>query len=247
MLWRDESPTAAAFARLVFDLRHVAAQPPTARHAPAHGTRWLAERSRVAQQLHHAVLQDVFGTQLHLQALGRRPPSDRVEVRAVVGDAVEGLARVGRTVRDAMRAIPTAEPHPGDLALALMSAGTGFGASSGAEFRLRTVGAPRVLRRDVELLAYRVGNEALESAFARPATTQVSVSLHYGDAGCCLSVADDGRDDGDGAGVGAGARALAAAPHQAEAVGAALTVRRDPAVGARVELHVPHGAAFAAG
>lgn len=245
ILWRDGHPDATAFTQLMLDLRPILEGPPQGGQPLQAGRRWIEEKSRVVEHLHHAMLQDIVGSQLSLRALGKRLAPDQLEARAIVEDTSAGLTRVGRVARQAIRTIQGSEPVSCDIALDLVTAAAELGSCSNAAFSLRTTGARRTLDRDIRALARRVGVAALRSAFGRSDARNVSVSLDFGEDTFCLVVADDGLKVPDDARDGAAQCEGPAALRRNEAArGAVLTVRHDPAMGTRVELRVPLQAAF---
>ena len=256
LVWRDGDPRAAAFARLVLELRDVIRPLAAPRRrgpapAPRYGARATprsAERARIARDLHDTVLQDLIGSEMELDALRRRLPPALADERATLERVVAQLARAGRAGRDAVRGLRAARPSPRDLALVLSSVAEELREASPREFRMRTDGTPRELRPRAEEAAYRIGVEALTNAFRHAAAALVSVSLDYSADQFRLVVADDGRGIAPEvlhAGGRAGHFGLAGMRERAAEAGGALGVRSGPGAGSTVELLVPGHAAFA--
>lgn len=194
-----------------------------------------SERHRIAQELHDEVGQSLTVVLLGLKQLQARLPGGATEaseelalVRESARAGLDDVRRVARRLR------------PGvldDLGLhsALASLCSDF-SSAGRAHVTRTfgLGLPD-LSADVELVLYRVTQEALTNVARHAAATEVEVSLtRLGDA-VVLEVRDDGRGSADlqaGAGIlGMRERALL--------VGAELTISSEPGRGTTVRLAVP--------
>lgn len=252
-LWREDTPLASAFARLVFELRDAVgdAAPPgppresTRRSAP--GPRYSG-RARIARELHDLLLQDVVGSELQLEALRRRLPPSAHRESEELERVIERLECVARDGREVMRSLGPVRPGAGELALALSTAAEALRDGSRAGFRMQTNGAARELRAGVEAAAYRVGVEAVANAFRHASPSCVSVTLDYLDDLFRLRVSDDGpgmdpallRADGR-----PGRAGLALMGERAESAGGILAIRSGPGAGTTVEMVVPGHAAFA--
>jgi signal transduction histidine kinase len=256
VLWRDESPLARAFVRMIFELRDVIeasqAPPPAAGREPEAGYGALlaqryAERARVARGLHDTLLQDVTGTELQLEGLRRRlPPGMERENR----ELEQVVARLGRAVRAGREVLQNLGPTGGrgrDLAAQLAEEADRRGRGSGAAFEIQTTGEPRDLRTSVADAALRVGAEAVGNAFRHAAASRVSVSLDYWDDLFRVRVEDDGLGI-DPSILEAGGRnghlGMRLMKERAAAVEGTLTVERGPAAGTVVEMVVPGHLAF---
>jgi signal transduction histidine kinase/ligand-binding sensor domain-containing protein len=153
----------------------------------------LAERTRIAQDLHDTLLQGIAGVSLHLKAAERALP-DHPDV------AAETLIRVQRLTRDALRearerVLDLHEPdgrHP-DLAEALRESGEGLVAASGARFSLTASGERRRLPRPLEVTAILIAREAIANAVRHAEARRIDVAIGFGPEVLRMEVCDDGR------------------------------------------------------
>lgn len=160
-----------------------------------------AERHRIAHELHDQVGQSLTVVLLGLKQLEDRAPADlRAELALVRESARTGLDDVRRVAR---------ELRPGvldDLGLqaALAALGTDVAAYGGPAVR-RTFGPGLPdLGHDVEVVVYRVAQEALTNVARHAAARRVDLSLLRIGGEVVLEVADDGRGIPDGTPDGTG-------------------------------------------
>ena len=192
------------------------------------------ERTRVARDLHDEVNQSLTGLLLRLEATRKKAPpelaEELAEIRGVANQAMQELLALARQLR------PTALDDLGlEAALAgnvreLSRQGV-IDASFGAEGEL---GA---LPEDVQLVVYRVAQEALNNAVRHADADHVQVELRREDGQVELSVRDDGRGftfDETGRGLGIGGMR-----ERALLVGGKFQIESRRGVGTRVRLRVP--------
>jgi two-component system sensor histidine kinase UhpB len=190
------------------------------------------ERARVARDLHDEVNQSLTGLLLRLEAVREAAPPglepEIAETRALASQAMRELLSLARQLR------PTALD---DLGLAAAIAGQVEGLRhSGLEAELRAEDDFSDLDDDVQLVLYRVAQEALTNAARHSEAGRVDVTLRRAADGVELEVADDGRgfafeQSERGLGIG-GMR------ERALLVGGELTIESRPGQGTTVKLHI---------
>ncbi|MCD6015266.1 MAG: sensor histidine kinase [Solirubrobacterales bacterium] len=194
------------------------------------------ERARVARDLHDEVNQSLTGLLLRLEAAREKSPpalaGELAEIRALGNQALQELLALARQLR------PTALDDLG-LKAALASHVTELGRQSGIRTTFEAEGDIASVPRDVQIVAYRVAQEALSNAARHSGAAQVRVRLEHTDGAVELSVADDGRGfTFDQASRGLG---LAGMRERALLVNGDLRVESRPEVGTNVRLRVPIG------
>ncbi|MEU8587373.1 sensor histidine kinase [Streptomyces sp. NPDC048664] len=211
--------------------------------AAQHSAGVLAERERLAREIHDTLAQGLSSIQLLLRAAERAlPDAPGNAVRHVVQArqaAVDSLAEARRFV--AALAPPALEDTTLVGALERLCATTG--ARHGITARLHLTGAPRPLPTAHEVVLLRVAQSALANTVrhAGAATADVTLS-HLGDH-VAVSVADDGHGfdpdllpvpDPEVGGFGLGA--MRARVH---ALGGTLTVASAPGHGTTLTARLP--------
>lgn len=149
----------------------------------------IAERQRIARELHDTLLQGFQGVILRFQAIMERLPSDQ-PARAQIGDTLERADEILISGRDRVSQLRALDA--GNLAEALVAAARAASIHSDVDFKFGVHGAARALRPIVieELVA--IGAEAITNALKHAKADSVSVSLGYGQHDLTLEVRDDG-------------------------------------------------------
>jgi two-component system sensor histidine kinase UhpB len=146
------------------------------------------ERARVARDLHDEVNQALTGVLLRLEAARESAPpeleSELAETRSLANQAMEELLSLARQLR------PTALDDLG-LKAAIASQVGEIGRQVEATFNAE--GDFSDLDDDVQLVVYRVAQEALSNAVRHGEARSISVSLKGTAEGVELRVSDDGR------------------------------------------------------
>jgi two-component system sensor histidine kinase UhpB len=191
------------------------------------------ERARVARDLHDEVNQSLTGLLLRLEAVREAAPPELepelAETRTLANQAMRELLSLARQLR------PTALD---DLGLAAAIAGQVEQLErSGLSAELATEGDFFDLDDDVQLVVYRVAQEALTNVARHSEAQGIAVTLRRSGDAVELAVADDGRgfafeQSERGLGIG-GMR------ERALLIGAELTIESRPAHGTTVRLSVP--------
>jgi two-component system sensor histidine kinase UhpB len=188
------------------------------------------ERSRVARDLHDEVNQSLTGLLLRLEAVREAAPpeleAELAETKALAHQAMRELLSLARQLR------PTALD---DLGLAAAIAGqVEQVCRSGVAAELIEEGDFSDLDSDVQLVVYRVAQEALSNAARHSGAGRISVSLRRADGEVELEVADDGRGfafEESESGLG-----IAGMRERALLLGAELTIESRPDDGTTVRL-----------
>jgi two-component system, NarL family, sensor histidine kinase UhpB len=190
------------------------------------------ERARVARDLHDEVNQSLTGLLLRLEALREAAPpeleGELAGTKALANQAMRELLSLARQLR------PTALD---DLGLAAAIGGqVDRIADTGVEAELSVVGDLSDLDGDVQLVVYRVAQEALSNAVRHSGAGRITVALSRDEAGAELEIADDGsgfafEESERGLGI-AGMR------ERALLIGGELTIESRPGQGTTVRLTV---------
>ena len=197
----------------------------------------LAERQRLAREMHDVLAHSLSGLVLNLE--GAMLLAGQGGADPQVSDAIRrahGLAKTG--LQEARRAIGLLRDDalPGPRRLAGLAAE--FEADTGVACQVTVTGAEAELGADARLTVYRVAQEALTNIRKHARPIRAEILLAYEPSGIRLVVEDFGRcgerpvpDEGTGYG-------LTSMSERAELLGGTLTARPTDG-GFRVELRVP--------
>jgi two-component system sensor histidine kinase UhpB len=193
------------------------------------------ERARVARDLHDEVNQSLTGLLLRLEALREAAPPELepelADTKALANQAMRELLSLSRQLR------PTALD---DLGLAAAIAGQlEQMRGSGIEVELSESGEVTDLGPNVQLVIYRVAQEALSNAAQHSGAKRVEVRLSREGNGAGLEVSDDGRGfafEESQRGLG-----IAGMRERALLIGGELTIESRPGDGTTVRLRIDAG------
>ncbi|HLW01054.1 MAG TPA: hybrid sensor histidine kinase/response regulator transcription factor [Ktedonobacterales bacterium] len=145
----------------------------------------MAERSRLARELHDTVAQSLVALVLRLEHLDESRP-EIAEARLLARRALEDTRRAIWGLRPALL---DSLPFHEALAREVEQVADEGGLSS----RVSVVGTPRPLLPQQEMALFRIAQEALSNTIRHAAARRVRASLSYLDDGARLLIEDDGR------------------------------------------------------
>ncbi|MET8082079.1 sensor histidine kinase [Streptomyces sp. NPDC005303] len=240
-LYQAQQRAAAERQRLVEDLRRT--RDVLAREQRRAGV--LAERERIARDLHDTLAQDLSGSLMLLQAAERdweeRPEMARTRLRAVIDGLDAGLAETRRMIRDLTPSVVAEDGLEGALKLLCLRARE---EGTAPDVRFRSLGARRPdLDEQVAVTLFRIAQGAFANVREHARATSLFVTLNHAADHVELEVCDDGvgfdlaRFDGEcpsDRGFG-----LPAARARLREYGGDLTVDSAPRRGTRIRARVP--------
>lgn len=205
----------------------------------------LAERTRIAQDLHDTLLQGVVSASMQLHVANSHLDPDS-PAKPVVGRVMELMAQVIEEGRDAVRGLRSTAENKDNLELSFSEVGKQLATNGPRDYRVIVEGTQRPLRPIIRDEVYRIGREALVNAFRHSQGTKIEVELEYSAKHLRVLVRDDG------AGIDPhvlqsgrdGHWGLAGMRERAESIGARLRVWSGSRAGTEVELSIPGHIAF---
>jgi signal transduction histidine kinase len=197
----------------------------------------LAERQRLAGEIHDTLAQGLTSIVMLLQATDTEIGSDPAEARRHVGLATQ-TAREGLAEARAMvAALTPAHLDSGPLHEALARLTDRIGAELGIAARFEVCGQARPLSPTAEVVLLRAGQEALANVRKHAHARDVRVVLSYADRAVRLDIRDDGSGfDPERVNGGYGLRGMRSRILQ---VGGTLLVRARPGAGTSLSVEVP--------
>jgi two-component system sensor histidine kinase UhpB len=192
------------------------------------------ERLRIARELHDEVGQKLTAAMLQLDSASGQPG------KAILEEAREGVRESLEEVRFIARRLrPEALDHLG-LPSALAALTNSFRGAGGLTIERRIDNSLPALDSDVELVVYRVAQEALTNVARHAGCDDARLVLRRVADGVELAVIDPGKGfDAHVAAEGAGIRGMR---ERALLVGAELEIGSVPGVGTSVRLRCPYTA-----
>jgi len=203
----------------------------------------VAERSRLARELHDAVTQTLFSASLLAEALPATWERSSVDGRRLLKELRQlsrGALAEMRTLLLELRPAALAEASMEDLLRQLGEAVTG---REGIPVEVEVQGECAALPADVHIALFRITQEALNNVVRHARASQVQVCLRCervpaNDGRACfdrvtLSVCDDGRGF-DPQQVPSDHLGLSIMSERAEAVGAGLRIQSQPGQGTQI-------------
>jgi signal transduction histidine kinase/ligand-binding sensor domain-containing protein len=213
----------------------------------------LAERVRVARELHDTLLQSFQGLLLRFQtayALFDMRPAD---AKDVLGNSIDQTAQAITEGREAVQGLRASTVESNDLAQAITTLGEQLAAeargATSVGMSVEVEGTPWNLHPIVRDEIYRVASEALRNAFRHAQAKQIEVEFRYDERQLRLRVRDDGKGM-DATFLAAEGRAghfgLHGMRERAKLMGGKLTVWTAAQSGTEIELIIPAAYANAA-
>jgi signal transduction histidine kinase len=205
----------------------------------------LAERTRIAQELHDTLLQGVLSASMQLYVAVDKLAADS-PAKPELSHIQQLMEQVIEEGRNAVQGLRSDRDDSLNLEQAFARVQQELGQQEQIEFRVIVDGPPTPLHPVIRDEVYRIGREALVNAFRHSQARRIEVEVDYDvkhlrvlvrDDGCGIdiNVLRSGRDRHWG---------LSGMRERAERIGARLWVRSRIAAGTEVELSIPRHIAF---
>jgi signal transduction histidine kinase len=205
----------------------------------------LAERMRVAQELHDTLLQGLLSASMQLHVAADQLPADS-PVQPALRRVLQLMGQVAEEGRNTVRGLRSSIASAHDLEHSLSRVPQELSLQQEIGFRVIVQGPAVPLQPAVRDDIYSIGREALVNALRHSRASHIEVELEYAanqlrilvrDDGCGIDpqVLQTGRD---------GHWGLSGMRERAERIGARLKVWSRIAGGTEIELRVPSHAAF---
>jgi signal transduction histidine kinase len=202
----------------------------------------LAERTRIARELHDTLLQTFQSASLQLGAALYGVAQDS-PVKPQLDRILQIMRQGIDEGRSAIQGLRSSGSQTSDLVVALSRIQEELQVPPDIDFRVIVTGRQRQLPRELQDETYRIGREALVNAFCHSGAKRVELELEYSgtelririrDNGCGIDpqVLEKGRD---------GHWGLAGMRERATRIGGLLKILSSATAGTEVELSIPSG------
>ncbi|WP_260741695.1 sensor histidine kinase [Tunturiibacter lichenicola] len=205
----------------------------------------LAERTRIAQELHDTLLQGVLSASLQLDVAEDQLPEDS-PAKPLLKRVLQLMSTVTEEGRNALRGLRTMEPGNQSLETSFSLLRQEFSLDGKTDYRVIVDSVARPLRPLIRDEVYRIGREALLNAFMHAHANRIEVEVDYSSRHLRVLVRDDGRGI-DPQVLHAGREGhwgLVGIRERSERIGANLRLRSRIGAGTEVDLTVPGSIAF---
>jgi signal transduction histidine kinase/ligand-binding sensor domain-containing protein len=206
----------------------------------------LAERTRIARELHDTLLQSFHGLMLRLQVVDELLPPGKAKEQLE-----QSLERADRAIaegRSAVYDLRSPATTTNDLAQVVKALGEELAPQDSPAFHLLVEGPTRDLHPIIRDELYRISREALRNAFRHARAHHVETEITYGDRTFRLRI----RDDGEGIPSEIleqgrpGHYGLPGMRERARQIGGKLDIWSGARAGTEIELNIPASIAYGA-
>jgi signal transduction histidine kinase/ligand-binding sensor domain-containing protein len=207
----------------------------------------VAERTRIARDLHDTLLQSFHGLMFRFQAARNMLPRNPDNAMRTLDEAISSTRAAITESRDAIHDLRSKPAADGDLAQLLEAEAEELAAVLGSNqnsptFRLIVEGEPQKISPTLHDEVYKIAREVLRNAFRHAGANKVEAEIRYDKNQLRLRV----RDDGGGLDPKVlemsqrpGHWGLAGIRERAKQIGAQLTIWSEDGAGTEIELTVP--------
>jgi len=199
----------------------------------------LAERNRIAREIHDNLAQDILGISVQLELVARLMPG-------AAGAAKGHLDRARMLVRNSMTEarryvwdLRSEELRKKDLPAVLSDTTKRLTADTGIEAVVDVTGPLQPLPVLVETNLLRIGQEAVNNAIKHAQASRINVNLNFDTHSVRLSVSDNGRGFDPNQQVADGHFGLLGMRERAEQIGGLLSIQSTQERGTEIAIDVP--------
>jgi len=199
----------------------------------------LAERNRIAREIHDNLAQDILGISVQLELVARLMPTARDAAKSHL-DRARILVRNSMTeARRYVWDLRSQELQKKDLPAALRDTTKRLTAENNVEAIVEVTGPLRPLPPSVETNLLRIGQEAINNAVKHARANRIDVTLNFDTRSVQLNIRDDGRGFDPEAQIADGHFGLIGMRERAEQIGAVLTIDSAVERGTQIAVNVP--------
>jgi signal transduction histidine kinase/ligand-binding sensor domain-containing protein len=200
----------------------------------------LAERTRIAQELHDTLLQGFLSASMQVHVASDRLPDDSA-AKPTLNRALELMRQVIDEGRNAVRGLRSTASASFDLEQSFARIQQEIAGAEHVEFRVVVDGERRPLHPVLRDEVYRIGREAALNAFRHAQARKIEMELRYSPRNLTVTVRDDGRGiDPNVLQTGRdGHFGLVGMRERADRIGAQFHVMSSASAGTEIELSIP--------
>jgi signal transduction histidine kinase len=214
----------------------------------------VAERERIARDLHDTLLQSFQGVLLKFSAISYLIPNRPAEAQKTLESVIEQAREAIIEGRDVVQGLRSSTVISNDLARAISTFGEELAADQAGgncpDLQVQVEGTSWELAPRVREEVYRIAGEALRNAFRHARARRIEVKIHYDNRQFRLRVRDNGKGMDPkvlAEGGRAGHYGMAGMQERATLVEGKLAVWSELDSGTEAELTIPASVAYSSG
>lgn len=213
----------------------------------------LAERTRIAQELHDTLLQSFHGLMLRFQTIDNMLPGRPAEAKRALEEALDRADDALSESRNAIQNIRSPASLASNFPLALngvmseMAEECNYHGDEKPAYSVVVEGSPRRLNPQVDAEILRIAQESLRNSFQHARASRIETEVTFGESNLRIRF----RDDGIGIdpnilkkGSRLGHWGIIGIKERAAQIGAKLDVWSKPGAGTELDLSVPAHIAY---
>jgi ligand-binding sensor domain-containing protein/signal transduction histidine kinase len=204
----------------------------------------LAERSRIARELHDTLIQGFSGITMAMQALAGRLRS--TQERETLEDIIRDAATCLRETRQSVAGLRSGHSSESGLTAAIGTAVREITDTKDVRLKLKLQKGIPKLPAHVEYNLLRIASEAVSNSVKHSGARTIEVALESTPEALRLRMHDDGSGLGSGPPLRPGHYGIIGMKERATQIGAELELRSEPGSGTTVLVVLPAAAARAA-
>ena len=198
----------------------------------------LAERNRIAREIHDTLAQGFVAVSLQIELLARKLADAPEDVRNLVTQMREMVQSGLEEARRSIWELRSQGSEAGDFRARLSRMAGDIAKRAGLQVEFSVLGTYRALPEKIEDELLKIGQEAVTNAVRHAQAKRVRIDLAYQEKKLHMSIADDGRgfDAGPNAVGPEGHYGLRGMRERAAEIGAQITVNSRRGEGTQVDV-----------
>ncbi len=213
----------------------------------------VAERTRIARDLHDTLLQSFQGLLLRFQTVRELLRTRPTEAEETLESAIDQTAKAITEGRKAVQGLRASTVETTDLAADIAKLEEDLAADTGSDtsvgLHVVVEGTPQTLHPIMRDEIYRIASEAVRNAFRHAEAKQIEVAIRYDERQITIRVRDDGKGIEPKFQIAEGRVGhfgLNGMRERAKLMRGKLTIWTAPGSGTEIELIIPATLAYAA-
>jgi signal transduction histidine kinase len=201
----------------------------------------LAERTRLAKELHDTIEQTMTGITLQLNTVNKLFRQDPEEASRHLG-LIRNMVRLSRVdLRRSIWDLRSRELEQFDLYKALSLGANRIASNAGVRVEVETKGNVCPLPEVIEEALLRIGQEAVTNTVKHADAHCIKIELDFSEANVVMEIRDDGKGfvPENSPGPNDGHFGLLGMSERAKRLGGQITVKSAPATGAVIRVEIP--------